>query len=248
MKLKTENQQALKNPIKRRIKNLFNALSNLSPVKLRICTSRSKWPDDRFFYQKNHIDFNLDSKDKVVDIGSGAYPFPYATVLVDLFPAQTRHRYEQLCTGNKAFVEADIMRLPFSDKYFDYVYCSHVLEHVDDPIKACKEIVRIGKGGYIETPTFGKDTLFAWENNPHKWYVVSCGKKLCFFEYSPRHLEGIRSSAWKDIIFEKWNHPLQKAFYENQDIFNIMFSWVDAFAVFVFRLNGTVETLENAER
>ena len=36
---------------------------------------------------------------------------------------------------------------PFKDNTFDEVYCSHVLEHVDDFIKTMKEIHRISKNG-----------------------------------------------------------------------------------------------------
>jgi len=39
------------------------------------------------------------------------------------------------------------MAMPFPDKSFDFVYCAHVLEHVDDPIRACREIMRVGKRG-----------------------------------------------------------------------------------------------------
>ena len=38
-------------------------------------------------------------------------------------------------------------------------------------------------------------------------------------------------------------NPLQQAFYSNQDVFNIMFTWDDRFRVFVFKLDGTVQTL-----
>ena len=52
--------------------------------------------------------------------------------------------------------------LPFRDTTFDFVYCSQVLECVKNPLAACREIMRVGKRGYIETPTLGKDTLFTW--------------------------------------------------------------------------------------
>ena len=32
-------------------------------------------------------------------------------------------------------------------------------------------------------------------------------------------------------------------FYNNQDVFNVMFTWEDRFGVFVFRLDGTIQTL-----
>jgi len=197
----------------------------------------------RYEYQRRFVEFNIPEGGRVLDIGSGGDPFPYATVLVDRFLQQTKHRHEPLRRDARHFVVADIYSLPFRDKYFDFVYCSHLLEHVDDPIKACKEIIRVGKRGYIETPTFGKDALFAWAKGMHKWHVVSIANTLCFFEYTPRQLEGIRSTAWLDIIFSKWYHPLQDAFNGNPDVFNVMLTWEDLFTVFVFHLDGSTETL-----
>lgn len=43
------------------------------------------------------------------------------------------------------FVEADLTSLPFVDNRFDYVICSHVLEHVPDDISALREILRVLK-------------------------------------------------------------------------------------------------------
>jgi hypothetical protein len=43
----------------------------------------------------------------------------------------------------------------------------------------------------------------------------------------------------------KWHNPLQEVFYKNQDVFNVMFPWDDAFSVLVFRLDGTITALNN---
>src|SRR5262249_12808114 len=119
----------------------------------------------------------------------------------------------------------------------------HVLEVVENPLRACAEIMRVGKRGFIETPTAGKDMLFAWAKNMQKWHVVDIGRNLCFFEYSKRQLEGIRSPLWRDHILDKWCNPWQEVFYKNQDIFNVLFPWENQFSVFIFRLDGTVQTL-----
>ncbi len=39
-----------------------------------------------------------------------------------------------------ADVRADVMDLPFDDNSFDVVFCNHVMEHVEDDIRAMKEI------------------------------------------------------------------------------------------------------------
>ena len=135
--------------------------------------------------------------------------------------------------------------MPFGDKTFDFVYCSHVLEVVEEPVKACQEIMRVGARGFIETPTLGKDTLLAWARGLQRWHVVGIGETLCFFEYSERQLDGIKSPAWRDRILSKWYDPLQEIFYENQDVFNVMFKWARQFSVYCFRLDGSVEILND---
>jgi len=206
---------------------------------------RFKWPgaDNRFDYQKRYVKFDIQPGDQVLDIGSGGYPFPYATVLTDRFLENSPYRSESLVRDNKPFLLSDIHALPFRDKGFDFVYCAHVLELVENPLRACAEIMRVGKRGFIETPTAGKDMLFAWAKNMQKWHVVDIGRNLCFFEYSERQLEGIRSLLWRDHILGKWCNPWQEVFYKNQDIFNVLFPWENQFSVFMFRLDGTVQTL-----
>jgi SAM-dependent methyltransferase len=205
----------------------------------------SKWVngDDRFGYQQRYVDFDIEPGQRVLDIGSGGYPFPYATVLTDRFVDNAPNRRERLVTMNKLFVVSDVHELPFCSKSFDFVYCSHMLQCVKDPLAACREVMRVGKRGYIETPTLGKDTLFAWARGLQMWHVVAIGNHLCFFEYSDRQLDGIRSSLWRDRVLGQWTDPLQEIFYENLDVFNVMFSWKGEFSVFVFRLDGTINTL-----
>ena len=42
-----------------------------------------------------------------------------------------------------AMVHLDVTRLPFPDRTFDVIYCSHVLEHVPNDRKALKELFRV---------------------------------------------------------------------------------------------------------
>jgi len=41
--------------------------------------------------------------------------------------------------------QADIYSLPYAEKSFDLVYCWEVLHHVQEPLKAIREIIRVGR-------------------------------------------------------------------------------------------------------
>jgi SAM-dependent methyltransferase len=186
----------------------------------------------RIDYQQEFVEFGIKDGEKVLDIGSGADPFPLATVLADAYVGDTPHRYGKLIVDAHPFYQCNIENMLFKDKEFDFVYCSHVLEHVDNPIKACSELMRVGKRGYIETPTLALDALFAQaEKSRHKWHIVTIGNNLAFFEYNKRQLEGMRCL----------NGSEQTTCFQNLDLLNNMFLWVNSFGVYVFRLDGSVE-------
>ena len=118
--------------------------------------------DDKYLlYQARLFDFGIGPTDRVLDVGSGNIPFPLATHLADLCLGDNEYgraggpfNYVQ----GKPVHTCDIEDMrDFADKEFDFVYCSHVLEHVHNPERASLELMRIGKRGYIEPPTRGKD-------------------------------------------------------------------------------------------
>jgi SAM-dependent methyltransferase len=91
----------------------------------------------------------------VLDVGSGDKPSWRADVLLDAYPAET-HQGQRSGTGrtrvDRPLFLADAGDMPFADKVFDYVICSHVLEHVPDPSAVIDELSRVAKAGYIEVP------------------------------------------------------------------------------------------------
>jgi len=125
---------------------------------------------------------NIKKKDLVLDIGSGDKPHWRADVIVDKFPGDDRQRNagEVLIDRKKLFVNADVEKMPFEDKVFDFVFCSHLLEHVEDPGKAIDEITRVGKRGYIEVPFSGLDLLKPFK--AHLWFCDEDNGRLIFFK------------------------------------------------------------------
>jgi hypothetical protein len=194
------------------------------------------YPND-YGYQSNFI-HNVPQTGRVLDIASGHNPFSHATILSDRYLEKTQHRREEIIIDGRPFLLLDIHNLPFADKSIDYIYCSHVIEHVNDPLSACFEMMRVSKAGYIEAPTLAKDMLFSWAKDMgHQWHLVRIGSRLIFFEYDERRLNGIQSTYWADRVMSTIYDPLQDIFYPNQDIFNTYLEWSDKFEVSVYYLD-----------
>lgn len=128
---------------------------------------------------KDHL--NIKSSDKVIEVGCGDHPHRRANVAVDKFPEDNTHRKGNLKTWkHQQFLEADGQCLPFEDKTFDYAICTHVLEHVDDPIAFVKEQSRIAKRGYMETPSITGEYLAPKAS--HKWVLLDIDDKIIMFD------------------------------------------------------------------
>jgi len=91
-------------------------------------------------YQSRLFNFGIKTSDKVLDVGSGHIPFPHATHLSDIASKDNSYGRANVSFNHiqdKPVFECDIENIPFEDQEFDFVYCSHVLEHAGDPEKAC---------------------------------------------------------------------------------------------------------------
>lgn len=87
----------------------------------------------------------------VLEVGSGGNPYPRANVLLDAYE-DTIERYHIPLVKDRPLVFGVVERMPFRDKAFDFVIASHVLEHSVDPVNFLRELMRVSKAGYIETP------------------------------------------------------------------------------------------------
>jgi SAM-dependent methyltransferase len=105
--------------------------------------------------------------DKVLEVGPGAMPYHRSDVLLEKKFEETEW-FSQ--SGNqkpefagKPVVFYDGGRFPFKDNEFDYVICSHVLEHVPNVEEFTSELKRIAKSGYIEFPTIYYDYIYNYD-------------------------------------------------------------------------------------
>ena len=195
-------------------------------------------------YQGRVFDFGIQPGERVLDIGSGHLPFPFATHLGDIALEDGRYGRAGIPfkhVKGKPVYECDVEKMHFKDKEFDFVYCSHVLEHAVHPEKACQEIMRVARRGYIETPTRGKDL---WLNTAkvsnHRWSVELIHETLVFTEYSSEEIDGLRN----DILMQMHCSPQtdrEKAFsalvYLKPERINTMLFWEGSFDYEVRRLS-----------
>ena len=101
---------------------------------------------------------------KILDIGCGYNANKYANVICDV---QNLSKHYQ----NKRFIQLTEKKLPFSDKEFDFVISSHVMEHVKELKFFISELERISTNGYIELPTKLEDNLVFENKNDHIWQM-----------------------------------------------------------------------------
>jgi len=223
--------------IERRIKIILRRIFRVEVGFLRRGWGVQK---DRFSYQKEYINFNIKKGDRAIDIGSGHNPFPLATHLADFYENKTSHRSGDLVRDGRPFTKCSVDKTPFENKYFDFVYCSNVLEHVENPAKACEEIMRIGKRGYIETPTRMSDTMFNFTSirNHHKWFIEKLGKSLIFMEFDDEKMRDTQIGYFFEQFQSEWKNPFQDLVRNNQDIFYNMFLWEEIFYYYVFDKDG----------
>lgn len=70
----------------------------------------------------------------------------------------------------------DIYHLPFEDKSFETVLCSHTIEHVDDPKAFFNELKRVGERVTLVIPPLW-DPLAVLNFVEHKWIFLSFKKE-----------------------------------------------------------------------
>lgn len=124
----------------------------------------------------DYVNNYLSNKKKwrILDLGCGYTANINANYIADVIDLSEFYK-------NKNFIHIKTKKLPFKDKFFDFVITSHVIEHVNDLNFFISEIQRIGRRGYIELPTRLEDNLVLHKNNitDHKWtFYYDDNKKL----------------------------------------------------------------------
>jgi SAM-dependent methyltransferase len=154
---------------------------------------------------------------RILDVGSGNNCLDIATHIVDMIPEDNRERGGDLELGpGKEFKEGSLEAIPFPDKYFDFAHAAHVLEHVEDPHAAVRELTRVASRGYIETPAavLEQGTILQEGAEPgwdfHRW-MVWCfpgGKVLHMKPKTARSMADVCPCFWGEAYRSLSAHNL----------------------------------------
>lgn len=175
------------------------------------------WSLNRIAWSLRKISLPIKRSDLVLDVGSGSSPHPAADVLLERY-LDPKHRYSAMVI-DRPTVLADACKMPFRDKAFDFVIAFHVLEHVPDPASFLKELQRVGKAGYIETPNAIFERLMPYD--VHLLEIMNIENKLIINK---------KSSAKPDIFLNeldlvKYSAKWRRLFYGSPKLFHVRYFW-----------------------
>lgn len=110
---------------------------------------------------------------RILELGCGRVKAPGA-IGVDLNPEATAA--DVICDLNRP--------LPFADSTFDEVRAVHVIEHLEDVVRAMGEMHRVARpGGLIHVVTPHYSDYSSWCDPTHRWHLNS----FSFFYFTSLH-------------------------------------------------------------
>lgn len=165
---------------------------------------------------------SINDTDKVLEVGPGGTPFHRSDVLLEkLFDDDEAHAQrgyaDKLVTG-KQIIYYSGGEFPFADNEFDYVVCSHVLEHVPemDLELFIRELTRVARKGYVEFPTAYYEVINY--QDVHLWLMNYINGEILFLN--------------KKIIHSTFiDKTLRKLFYSNPEMSSIFLKYKELFFI-----------------
>jgi len=183
-----------------------------------------KYRITEFLYGVTKIPINKDAL--VLEVASGARPYWRSNVLLDKFVLDNSERSGDV-TVDRDFVVSDVNKLPFKDKVFDFVIARHILEHLPEPENFLKELERVAKAGYIETPSSISEDMGGWDC--HLWCVDVVDNKLKMMSKSKEPNSQLKKipqifgvKAWESFISKHRSVFYTSYFWKDRIDFNIV--------------------------
>lgn len=170
---------------------------------------------------------SIKENDYVLEVGPGATPFQRSNIFLekkfDVEMAFQQNGHVASTELNNPTVYYSGNTFPFKDKEFDYLVCSHVIEHVpeNDLPTFIKELERVAPRGYIEFPNIFYELINY--QNVHLWYMWFRDGKILFLKK-----EAVKSNILLEICREFFYSEatgLSYLFNEFKDFFFVGFEW-----------------------
>lgn len=149
---------------------------------------------------------SIKETDKVLEVGPGGSPYFRSDVLLEkVFENKEAHAqrgYAKELETDKEVVFYQGEVFPFRDNEFDYVICSHVLEHVpeEELNLFINELIRVAPKGYIEFPTAYYEIINY--QDVHLWLMNYINEEIVF----------LKKTILQSTFIDK---TLRKLFYSN---------------------------------
>lgn len=136
---------------------------------------------------------SIKASDRVLEIGPGGSPHPRSDIFLEYeFDSPTlteaQRGYDKPLVTDKPIIYCRSQEFPFEDQEFDYILCSHVIEHVLDVDQFVSEICRVGKAGYLEYPTIYYEYMY---NFPEHTTFIKHKDSTLF--WMPKHRQLLQS-------------------------------------------------------
>ncbi len=148
------------------------------------------------------------ASDRVLEIGPGSLPHPRSDAFLELSFQNDLERISQrggvlveVTSDNRPVHYYDGGRFPFSDGEFDYVICSQVIEHVENPEQFMREVFRVGgERGYLEYPLITYEYLYDFDVHLH---FVKFDPEQNLLKYLPKRDTAFHQFAAVTSLFHK---------------------------------------------
>lgn len=132
---------------------------------------------------------------KVLEVGPGTAPWSRSNAFCDVVPRDLPN-----------FTLGDVQKLPYRDREFDYIFVSHVLEHVCEPKLAIAELNRVAHSGCIVSPTPFKEGVMFDHEQDHRWWVMAGAEKLYFYRIPKQFHERVYDSQISGEMHRIWRY------------------------------------------
>lgn len=178
----------------------------------------------------------------VLDVGSGHRPFERADVLLERFVQDDVERSGvSIDRSDRRLVEGDALAMPFADNEFDYVVASHIAEHVSDPEQLGRELSRVARRGYVETPGWLGDMIL--REAFHPWRVRRRDGELLFERVEGIHPPGSFLAWVYAVCYIGVDRPGHRSITSSNRLLNALYTAIRYGIAGLFRLPVIVDLI-----